>query len=112
MREEFNAVVPFIYQSEGYKPIELGIDDLYDAEKPKLTLSYVSLQKNAIMARRAEILKNKPLEKGIGSYTYDELRKMLGSDTLDVTITRDMSGVKLSVGKGAGKENKDDDRLD
>ncbi|MDE1869716.1 MAG: response regulator [Candidatus Micrarchaeota archaeon] len=102
--EEFNAVVPFIYQSEGYKPIERGLDDMYEAERPSLSLSYTPIPKNALMAKRAEILKTKHSAKGIGAYTYDELRAMLGSDNLDIIITRDVSGVKLSVGKGSDKE--------
>ncbi|MDE1825561.1 MAG: response regulator [Candidatus Micrarchaeota archaeon] len=102
IRDEFSAVVPFIYQSEGYKPIERGIDDSYDAEKPSLGLSYTPIAKNSLRARRAEIL-GKHSGKGVGSYTYDELRQMLGSDNLDIIITRDVSGVKLSVGKRAEK---------
>ncbi len=97
---EFKAVLPFIYQSEGYKPIELGIEDIYGAEKPMLSLKYMPIQKGALIERRAEILKNKRND-DIGSYTYEELRHMLGSDQLDITITRDPDdGVRLSVGKG------------
>ena len=104
LKEEFEAVLPFIYQSEGYKPIELGIEDIYDAEKPSLSIGYTVIERKALMEKRAEILKNKGKEpslgKDIGSYTYEELRRMLGSDNLDITITRDPNGgVKLSVGK-------------
>lgn len=104
--EEFNAVVSFIYQSEGYKPIEKGIEDIYDADKPRLLLSYTPIQKSSIMAKRAEILKTKQGGKGVGYYTYEELRRMLGSDNLDIIITRDASGVKLSVGKGDNAKQK------
>ena len=97
---EFNAVLPFIYQSEGYKPIEKGIEDMYGAEKPPLNLVYKLIKKDSLIERRAEILKKKPQEdQNIGSYTYDELRHMLESDDLDITITRDPNGVRLSVGK-------------
>jgi hypothetical protein len=78
--------------------MELGIDDMYGAENPRLSLSYSKIQKEALIARRAEILKERNV-KEIGAYTYDELRHMLGSDDLDIIITRDASGVKLSVGK-------------
>jgi DNA-binding response OmpR family regulator len=118
LKEEFEAVLPFIYQSEGYKPIELGIEDIYDAEKPSLSIGYTVIERKALMEKRAEILKNKGKEpnlgKDIGSYTYEELRRMLGSDNLDITITRDPNGgVKLSVGKSPGdlkkeKEEKED----
>ncbi len=110
IQSEFNAVLPFIYQSEGYKPIELGIEDIYGAEKPKLSLEYSTIEKRAIMERRAEVLKNKE-EKGagskeIGNYTYEELRHMLGSENLNITITRDPNGVRLSVGKGEDSKDK------
>ncbi|MGC8710402.1 MAG: response regulator [Candidatus Micrarchaeia archaeon] len=110
IQEEFDAVLPFIYQSEGYKPIELGIEDIYYAEKPRLSISYSETSKDTLMEKRAEILKGKNTGKDIGSYTYDELRKMLGSNNLDITITRDPNGVKLSVGKSPenGKNDKND----
>ncbi len=112
IQSEFNAVLPFIYQSEGYKPIELGIEDIYGAEKPKLSLSYNTIEKGVIMERRAEVLKNKEdkgkgSEKDIGNYTYEELRHMLGSESLNITITRDPNGVRLSVGKGEDTEDRD-----
>ncbi len=105
IQSEFTAVLPFIYQSEGYKPIELGIDDIYGADKPRLSLVYNTIERSFIAERRAEVLKDKEKgpEKDIGAYTYEELRHMLGSDGLDITITRDPDdGVRLSVGKGSG----------
>ncbi|MGC9129300.1 MAG: response regulator [Candidatus Micrarchaeia archaeon] len=115
LKEEFDAVLPFIYQNEGYKPIELGIEDIYNAEKPSLSILYTTIERKVLMEKRAEILKNKGKEsggKGIGSYTYEELRRMLGSDNLDITITRDPNGgVKLSVGKSpesAGEDNRNE----
>lgn len=103
LKEEFTAVVPFIYQDSGYKPIERGIEDMYGADRPRLSLSYTTIPRERVKAKRAEILKGKNAAKGVGSYTYDELRKMLDSDSIDIIITRDVSGVKLSVGKGTGK---------
>ncbi len=107
IRAEFSAVMPFVYQSEGYKPIELGIDDIYGAEAPKVELVYTPIEKDFIIQRRSEVLKKKGTKKtDIGAYTYDELRKMLGSEQLDITITRTDDGVRLSIGKG-GSEEKD-----
>ena len=104
---EFNAVLPFVYQSEGYKPIELGIEDIYGAERPTLSLKYTTIEKGSVIERRAEVLKNRKND-DIGAYTYDELRHMLGSDHLDITITRSPDdGVRLSVGK-SGDHNKKD----
>ncbi len=100
IKSEFSAVLPFIYQSEGYKPMELGIDDIYGAETPKLDLVYTEIEKDFLMEKRSEILREKGEKTYIGSYTYDELRKMLGSEKLDITITRGQDGVRLSIGKG------------
>ncbi len=97
---EFAAVLPFIYQSEGYKPIELGIDDIYGAEAPKLDLSYTTIEKDYLREKRSEILRGKD-KTSIGSYTYEELRKMFGSENLDIIITRGQGGVRLSIGKGS-----------
>ncbi len=107
MASEFNSVLPFIYQNEGYKPIELGIEDTYGTEMPKLQLMYSPIEKSDLKERRSEILKSKKNENTIGSYTYEELRRMLGSNDLDVIITRDQNGVRLSIGKG--KRDKDAD---
>jgi len=104
IKTEFQAVLPFIYQSEGYKPIELGIEDLYEVQHPTLSLAYTKIKKDSLRERRAEVLKGKNSKDEIGSYTYEELRLMLGSDNLDITITRDNRGVNLSVSKGAGEK--------
>ena len=103
IRSELTAVLPFIYQSEGYKPIELGIDDIYGAEAPKLDLSYTPIEKDFLRKKRSEILKGKD-KTSIGSYTYDELRRMFGSENIDITITRGQGGVRLSIGKGSKDE--------
>lgn len=103
VRYEFNAVLPFIYQSEGYKPMELGID-IFGAEVPNLSLVYTTIEKDFLKERRAEVLKSKEESGGktdVGAYTYDELRHMFGSEDLDIRITRDLNGIRLSVGKGA-----------
>jgi len=103
IQAEFSAVLPFIYQSEGYKPIELGIEDIYGAETPKLDLAYTPIQKDYLMEKRSEILRSKD-KSSIGSYTYEELRHMFGGEDLDITITRGQGGVRLSIGKGSQDE--------
>ncbi len=46
LKEEFNAVLPFILQDEGYKPIHKDIDDLFDSkEVPRLSLIYGQSEK-------------------------------------------------------------------
>ena len=109
IKEEFNAVLPFIYQSEGYKPIELGIDDIYGADNPKLELIYQPVERKSLLQRRTEVLESSPAKRDIGSYTYDELRHMLGSEDLDIRITRGSDGVRLSIGKDGGKNGNDED---
>ena len=46
---DFNTVLPFIYQGEGYKPIEMGMEDMYGAEKPKLSIQYNEIKKTQII---------------------------------------------------------------
>ncbi len=106
IKSEFSAVLPFIYQSEGYKPIELGVENDYSNPNPTLSLEFSAIEKQEIIERRAEVLKTKDAN-SIGSYTYDELRHILGSEDIDVTITRDPTGVKLSVSKQGDKGKKD-----
>ncbi len=110
LKEEFNAVLPFILQDEGYKPISTDIDDLFESkEVPRLSLIYEQSEKDKIKQRRNEILKSKKASNNdIGSYTYEEIRQMFGNDNLDIRITRDTKGVKLQVSKG--KEEDDDKR--
>jgi len=109
IKAEFSAVLPFVYQSEGYKPIELGVENAYSTPVPSLSLSFTAIGKQEIAERRAEVLKNKPAD-SIGAYTYEELRHILGSEDIDVTITRDPSGVKLSVSKRNSREKPEKDK--
>ncbi len=106
LRGEFTAVLPFILQDEGFKSINLDIDDLFESkEVPKLELIYEESKKEKILERRNRILKSKGASKSdIGSYTYDEIRQMFGNDELDIKITRDNKDVKLQV----SKDNKED----
>ncbi|HVC58315.1 MAG TPA: response regulator transcription factor [Candidatus Acidoferrales bacterium] len=110
VKKEFSAVMPFILQDEGYKPInmELGIEELYEKESiPKLELMYEQSEKTKLKERRDKILKSKGVQpKGdIGSYTYEELQNMLGSgeDDLTIKITRDLNGVRLQVSRDEGE---------
>ncbi len=106
IKQEFQAVLPFIYQGEGYKPIELGIEDVYSAQNPTLALTYKQIRRETLAERRAEVLKGKQND-DIGSYTYDELRRMLGSENIDITITRDNNNIRLKVSKRKGEGEED-----
>jgi two-component system response regulator MtrA len=105
--DEYVGVTPFILQDEGYKPpIDLDIESLYESkEVPRLSLVYTELEKEDIIKRRDEILKGKnAANKNIGTYTYDELNKMFGSEGFDVHITRESGGIRLHVGKTSDED--------
>jgi DNA-binding response OmpR family regulator len=108
LRREFSAIMPFVLQDEGYKAINLDLEGMFDANDiPRLALAYEESSMSAIKQRRDEILKNRSNpSKAIGSYTYDELRRLFSGERLDVRITRDSSGVKLQV----GKQNSEDEQ--
>jgi DNA-binding response OmpR family regulator len=110
LNEEFSAVLQFILQDEGYKPIHTDIADLFDSkEVPRLSLVYEESKKDKIKERRNEILKSKGAGKNdIGSYTYDEIKQMFGNDELDIRITRNTNGVKLQVSKN--KEDEEEEK--
>ncbi|MGI0100871.1 MAG: response regulator transcription factor [Candidatus Micrarchaeaceae archaeon] len=107
LKGEFNAVIQFILQDEGYNPIITDIGNLFDSkEVPRLSILYEESKKEKIKERRNEILKSKGASKNdIGSYTYDEIKQMFGSDGLDIRITRNATGVRLQV----SKNSKDDE---
>jgi len=102
---EFEKVLPFIYQGKASQ-LELGIEDIFEAaravEKP-LRLSFSLIPTQRILERRKGIIEGKGLQPGgvveVGAYTYEELRALLGSENVDVAITRDDKGVKLHIGK-------------
>ncbi len=106
IKEEFSAVLPFILQDEGYKPIDVDIESLFETKEiPKLSLSYAELDRDSIVERRKSILSERGgSTRDIGSYTYEELQRLLESGEMenkefDVKITRDNNGVKINVGK-------------
>jgi DNA-binding response OmpR family regulator len=101
LNREFDAVLPFILQDEGYKSVDLDITNLFESkEVPKLSLVYNETLKKEIVERRGEIMKSKGDAKGdIGSYTYDEIIQLFGNNDLDIRITRDSGGTRLHVGK-------------
>ncbi len=105
--KEFEAVLPFILQDQGYKLAGLEfVENLFESnEIPHLYIVYTESEKEKLKERRSEILKLRNLEKNeVGLYTYNELQKLFGRDDLDVRITRDPNGVKLHVGKEIKKK--------
>jgi CheY-like chemotaxis protein len=103
LAREFNAVLPFILQDEGYKGVSLNIDSLFESENvPRLSIIYEEMEKDKLKERRDEIIKAKG-SPGIGDYTYDEIIRLFGERDFDIRITRDPNGVKLQVSKGEGE---------
>ncbi len=101
MEREFESVLPFILQDVGFKPLSLDIASLFEAEElPRLSILFSESLKRDRIAKREEVLRNKGTRgDNIGSYTYEELQKMLGSGDLNIVITRDSTGIRLRVGK-------------
>jgi len=106
LKKEFVAVLPFILQDEGYKPLELNIESLFESkEVPKLSLVFTETEKEELIQRRREILEDKGKDSNeVGAYTYEELQRLFGNQNFDITITRTASGIKLKVGKITGGE--------
>jgi len=106
LKREFEAVLPFIYQEKGYLPIEAELETLFETEKiPKLELSIKEIPKEEILSKRKEILREKTF-KDVGSYTYEELQKLLG-EGVDVVITRGPHGVQITVSKEKKEEKRE-----
>jgi len=106
LKREFESVLPFIYQEKGYLPIETELETIFETEKiPKLELSIKEIPKEEILSKRKEILKEKTF-KDVGSYTYEELQKLLG-EGVDVVITRGPHGVQITVSKEKKEEKKE-----
>ena len=104
VRQEFNAVMPFVLQDAGYKNVNIDIEALFDTkEVPKLSLVFTESEKEKLRERRNEVLRSKGAQENAspGAYTYDELQRIFGKEDVDVIITRDDSGVRLQVGKSA-----------
>ncbi len=110
LQGEFTAVLPFIVQDEGYNRIDLNLESLFESkEVPKLSLVYTETEREKLKERRDEILESRNSQNGeIGAYTYNELQKLFGKDNLDITITRDSSGVRLKVSKSASNPEEDE----
>lgn len=105
--EEFERVLPFIYQEKMVVDFAEGIEGMFDAHegaKNRLAISYEFVPPEKLLAKRGEILERRGIGKDagikdIGSYTYQELLEMLGGTDADVSITRDARGVRLSLSK-------------
>ncbi len=115
VQSEFNAVLRFVLQDAGLKQINLDIPALVESDElPKLALVFTETPKDQLKQRRNEVLKNKGVSPAggaptIGAYTYEELQKMFGKDNLDITITRDNTGVRIQVSKDGGRGKEDED---
>lgn len=107
---EFERVLPFIYQDQSTKQkqaLNLDLAEMFDAPEhvPKrIRIAYTPIPIERLLSKRAEVLQEKGMPAGVGgvdasAYSYSDLKKMLGSSSVDVAITRDAGGVKFSVSK-------------
>jgi DNA-binding response OmpR family regulator len=105
---DFENVLPFIYQDK--KIIDIDIDGMFETTIPgkRMFIKYDLVPSQKIIETRKQFMekrgmtdaeKGKEPPKSLGMYTYEQLRELVGSGNLDVTITRDASGTKLSVSK-------------
>ncbi|MFH1447502.1 MAG: response regulator [Candidatus Micrarchaeota archaeon] len=99
---EFENVLAFIYQDK--KIIDLDLDGMFESGGPgnKLFMKYDIIPSQKIIETRKHLLEKKDEQKTPstpGMYTYEQLRELVGSDNLDVAITRDANGTKLAVSK-------------
>lgn len=103
VKQEFNNVLPFILQDRGFKMLDVDIESLFETKEiPKLQIKFIESNRNERLARREEVLKSRGTKSDdIGSYTYEELQKMLSSDSsaINMIISRDDSGVRIRVSK-------------
>ncbi len=101
IQKEFNDVLPFIFQDQGYKLPGIDIESMFDSEElPKLQIKFIESEKKQRLARREEVLRTRGANSGdIGAYTYEELQKMLGTENINIIISRDESGVRIRVSK-------------
>lgn len=104
VKREFENVLPFIYQDQGYKLPGYEVEDIFgNKEQPlMLSISFVESSKEQRKANREQILKTKNTSNITdgSAYTYEELERMIGNATnIDVVITRENNNVKLRIGK-------------
>ncbi len=106
--KEFDNVLPFIYQEK--KSIDLGLEGMFETANSgnRMFIKYDIIPNENIIYTRKQLLEQKEEkvgEKAVaspGSYTYEQLRELVGSENLDVAITRDANGTKISVSKRKG----------
>ncbi len=111
---EFENVLPFVYQDK--KIIDVELDDMFESSMPgkRMFIKHELVPNQRVIETRKQIIEKtgKPGEKSegkeepksLGMYTYDQLRELMGAGNLDVAITRDGSGTRVSISK-AKKES-------
>ena len=100
---EFGAVLNFIYQGKGI--IDFGLEDLFEkGARKRLAIEHAIVPLNKIRSKRDEIIGQHKGKEELGEYTYDELREIIGSSNVDVSISRGPEGeVRVKMAK-KGKE--------
>ena len=94
VEREFEAVLQFIYQGKGI--IDIGLEDIMAGGPSKyLALEHSPVSLDKIKGKRNEIMRQRAgagAKAAGGEYTYEELRNLVGSENVDVSITRTPGG--------------------
>jgi DNA-binding response OmpR family regulator len=102
---EFENVLPFLYQDK--KIIDVELEGMFE---PALIGNRMFIKSDIVPTQRIRKAREQIIQEGgpaegeetpksLGMYTYEQLRELVGSKNIDVAITRDASGAKLSVSK-------------
>ncbi|MBI4399851.1 hypothetical protein HY570_03800, partial [Candidatus Micrarchaeota archaeon] len=106
---EFDRVLPFIYQDYHIRNLDLGIEDIINPSKPgMLSLQHGTITLDKVSEKKEELTETKKVEskeQDLGSFTYEQLQQLVGSNNLDLAITRGPHGVAISVSKKGNPEN-------
>ncbi|MFA6035553.1 MAG: response regulator [Candidatus Micrarchaeia archaeon] len=91
---EFDAVLQFIYQGKGI--IDIGLDDMLGGGASKyLALEHSPVLLDKIKGKREEIMRQRAggsTKEAGGAYSYEELRDLVGSENVEISIKRTPGG--------------------
>ncbi len=90
---EFDAVLQFIYQGKGI--IDIGLEDMMAGGSKFLALEHSPVLLDKIKGKREEIMRQRAsggAKSAGGEYTYEELRDLVGSENVEVSIKRTPGG--------------------
>jgi len=105
---EFERVLPFIYQLSTDKSPSSSIDleNIFGEGKDqpdRVRLVHNIIPHEALLKKRSEIQQQlEEDKKEIGEYSYEQLKQLVGSNNVDLKISRNPKGVQISISKKQG----------